>query len=382
VDIRLSPSIPDVNRAIGFALAAAVLFGFGTPAAKVVVAATDPWVTASLLYLGSGVGLGCFRFVQRALGQRSREAPLRRVDLPWLAAAIISGGGIGPVLLMFGLARGSAGQAALLLNAEGVLTALVAWCLFGEHVGRTIAIGMALITAGALVVAWHPHDGMQLGEAPLLVIGACLAWAVDNNLTRKVSGGDPLLIAALKGGAAGAANLAIAIASGARFPDAGAVLAATVIGLLGYGVSLVLFVIALRDLGAARTGAYFSTAPFLGALASVAILHEPFTAGLAVGGGLMAVGVWLHVTERHSHEHGHEPLTHIFTDMTIITSMLARPGRRTRNRMFTSTRIPRCFMPIRTTPICITDIPMNPTRDDWIVGDGTMTAGEKTASPS
>jgi drug/metabolite transporter (DMT)-like permease len=298
------------TRAIGFALTAALLFGFSTPAAKLALARADPWLTAGLLYLGSGVGLGGFWLLQRALGRRAREAPLRPADLPWLAAAILAGGGVAPVLLMFGLAEGSAGQASLLLNAEGILTVLVAWWVFGEHVDRRIASGMALITIGALVVAWQPGAEMERGRPALLVVGACLAWAVDNNLTRRVSGGDPMLIAAIKGAAAGTANLAVAVASGEPLPDAGAIVTTALVGLVGYGVSLVLFVRALRELGAARTSAYFSTAPFLGAVAAIAILREPFTASLAVGGALMAVGVWLHVSEQHAHEHVHEPLTH------------------------------------------------------------------------
>jgi drug/metabolite transporter (DMT)-like permease len=290
-----------MSSAVAYALTAALLFGLSTPGAKLVLATADPWQTAALLYMGSGVGLGGFRLVQRVLRYRPREAPLRCADLPWLAAAITVGGGVGPVLLMFGLASGSAGQASLLLNLEGVLTAVVAWWVVGEHFDRRIAAGMALITAGSVVVAWQPDHVIQGGRAALLVVGACLAWAVDNNLTRRVSGGDPTLIAALKGVAAGTANLAISLASGTPLPEPKSVASTAIVGLVGYGVSLVLFVRALRELGAARTGAYFSTAPFLGALASILILDEPLTLGLAFGGGLMAAGVWLHVSEHHEH---------------------------------------------------------------------------------
>jgi drug/metabolite transporter (DMT)-like permease len=298
------------RQAIGFALVAALLFGLSTPASKLLLAAADPWLAAGLLYLGSGIGLGAVRLVQRALGRLSSEAPLRLGDLPCLVGAIISGGGVGPVLLMFGLASGTATQASLLLNLEGVLTALLAWFVFREHIDIRIAVGMGLITAGALALAWEPGHGSQSERGVLLVVVACLAWAVDNNLTRRISGGDPTLIAALKGGAAGAANLTIAMAAGTRFPDPPALGAAAGVGFLGYGVSLVLFVRALRELGAARTGAYFSTAPFLGAVVSIVALGEPFTVRLVIGGALMGVGVWLHVSERHAHEHVHDLLEH------------------------------------------------------------------------
>jgi drug/metabolite transporter (DMT)-like permease len=298
------------RRAITPALLAAGLFGLSTPAAKLLLNVTDPWLLAGLLYLGSGLGLGCLRVVLTALGRMPKEAPIRRGDVPWLGGAIIAGGGVGPVLLMLGLSGGVASEAALLLNLEGVLTAVLAWFVFREHFDTTIAVGMALITAGAFAVAWQPGQGLPLDRRALFVAGACLAWAVDNNLTRRVSGGDPALIAALKGGAAGTANLTIAIAAGAPLPGLTAALAGAVVGFLGYGVSLMLFVRALRQLGAARTGAYFSVAPFIGAAASLVAFGEPLSVRLVVGGALMAIGVWLHVSERHAHEHVHEKLAH------------------------------------------------------------------------
>jgi drug/metabolite transporter (DMT)-like permease len=211
---------------------------------------------------------------------------------------------------MFGLARGSAGQASLLLNLEGVLTALLAWWVFREHVPTRIAVGMGLIAFGAFAVTWQPGHGLEATRSAVLIGGAGVAWAVDNNLTRKVSGGDPIPIAAIKGGAAGAANLAIALARGTGWPDGVSATVAAVIGFFGYGVSLALFVRALRSLGAARTGAYFSSAPFVGAMASFVALGEPLTVRLAAGAVLMGVGVWLHVSERHEHEHVHDRVQH------------------------------------------------------------------------
>jgi drug/metabolite transporter (DMT)-like permease len=298
------------TRGIVAALSAALLFGISTPAAKPLLAVTDPWLTAGLLYLGCGVGLGAYRLLQRLVGSQSKEAPFRRRDLPWLVSAIVSGGVVGPLLLMFGLARVSASQASLLLNVEGVFTALVARFAFGEQISRRLALGMVAITTGALLLAWEPGEAFLLEPGALLVIGACLVWAIDNNLTREVSGGDPLVLAGLKGGIAGAVNITIALVAGASVPAAGAVLGVALIGLFGYGVSLILFVRALRQLGSARTGAYFSTAPFVGAATSVVALGEPFTRGLVAGGALMLLGVWLHLTERHEHEHVHEARAH------------------------------------------------------------------------
>ena len=217
---------------------------------------------------------------------------------------------IAPALLMWGLVNMPASGASLLLNAEGVLTALIAWFVFGENFDRRIALGMALIVAGALVLSWP--DQMQIGAAlpSLAVTGACLFWAIDNNLTRKVALLDASFIAMTKGLVAGAVNTAIALSLGSLFPPVPTALAAAAVGLLSYGVSLMLFVIALRHLGTARTGAYFSTAPFAGALIAIIGMNEPVTSQLLIAGALMAEGVWLHLTERHEHVHAHEPLEH------------------------------------------------------------------------
>jgi drug/metabolite transporter (DMT)-like permease len=290
---------------VAAALAAAVLFGAGTPFAKLLLGTVDPWMMAGLLYLGSGVGLSALRLLKRTPPVRPE-----RGDWPWLAGAILAGGVVGPVLLMFGLAGMPASGASLLLNAEGVFTALLAWFAFRENVDRRIALGMAAIVAGAVVLSW-PGEA-RFGEAlpALAVLGACLAWALDNNLTRKVALADATWIAALKGWVAGAVNLAIAAATVKVWPAWWALIAAGAVGWLAYGVSLALFVIGLRHLGAARTGAYFSTAPFVGALVAFPLLAEAITPQLAIAGGLMAFGVWLHLTERHEHWHTHEPLVH------------------------------------------------------------------------
>lgn len=292
------------------ALAAAVLFGLSAPAAKFLIGLTDPWMLAGLLYVGSGLGLGAGWLGRRLIGRPGGDTPLRGRDLPWLAGAILCGGGIAPVLLVLGLARTSASQTALLLNVEGVLTALLAWVVFREHVNARIAIGMATIALGALVLAWNPAGGAGIDAAALLVVGACLAWAIDNNLTRRISGSDPVQIAALKGLVAGPVNVLLAGALGAPMPGVQAALGAGVVGFFGYGASLALFVLALRHLGTGRTAAYFSTAPFIGAVGGVLALREPLTIPLGAAGLLMAIGVGLHLTERHAHEHTHEPLEH------------------------------------------------------------------------
>lgn len=305
----VGPRNSRVAGGVGLALLAAALFGVSAPFAKLLLRGATPQLLAGLLYLGSGVGLAVLWLWQRTR-RTTREAPLTRRDLPWLAGAIAFGGGIGPVLLMAGLARTPASSASLLLNLEGVFTALLAWFVFHENFDRRIALGMVAIVLGGVALSWDGAVRWGGLAGPLAVAGACLCWAIDNNLTQKVSAGDPVQIAMLKGLTAGTVNVVIAVALGAAWPGASQVGPALLLGFLSYGVSLVLFVLALRHLGTARTGAYFSLAPFVGALVSLGMFRERPTAFLIVGAALMAVGAWLHLTERHEHEHAHEPMEH------------------------------------------------------------------------
>jgi drug/metabolite transporter (DMT)-like permease len=305
-------SVPARNSlwpGVPLALAAAILFGASTPFAKLLVGAVDPQLLAGLFYLGAGAGLGLVLGIRSILGVRSSEAPLRRADAPWMIAIVAFGGIIGPLFLMLGLARTSATSGSLLLNLEGLATMGIAWVVFRENVDRRLLLGAASILAGAVALSWR-GQGVRVDEGGLLIAAACLAWGIDNNLTRRLSAADPVVIALIKGVAAGSVNLALALLLGARLPSLGAASAALVVGFCGVGLSLVLFILALRHLGSARTGAYFSLAPFLGAVIAIALIHEPITPQLILAGVLMAFGVWLHLTERHAHEHTHEAIEH------------------------------------------------------------------------
>jgi len=300
------------HHAVVLALLSAALFGVSTPAAKALLGSIDPTVLAGLLYCGAGIGVAVLRRIIRAwfIQPQTVEAALTRQHVPWLAGAIVVGGVVGPNLLMLGLARTDAAAASLLLTLEGVAAALLAWFVFHENFDRRIAIGMACLVAGAGVLSWSGTPTMTGLLGPLAIAGACLAWGLDNNLTRKVSLADPLQIVELKGLIAGPVNLALGLAIGGEIPAASPLLIAGTVGFLGYGVSLALFILALRHLGTARTGAYFSTAPFIGAIAALLLLREPITVQLIAAGLLMGLGVWLHVTEEHEHDHEHEPMEH------------------------------------------------------------------------
>jgi len=294
---------------VAFALVSALLFGASTPFAKLLLVGVNPWLLAGLLYLGSGLGLGLVSLVRNAIGLQRTEASLVRGDLFWLALIVFFGGMLGPLLLMLGLTHTPAASAALLLNLEGLATMVIAWIVFHENVDARLLIGAFAILAGALLLSWQKGPG-GIGIGALAIAGACLAWGIDNNLTRKLSAADPVQIAMIKGIVAGAVNFALALATGAHLPDAATISGAGIVGFLGYGVSLVLFVLALRHLGTARTGAYFSTAPFVGALLALFMFRESLTARFVIAGALMALGLYLHLSETHEHEHMHEALDH------------------------------------------------------------------------
>lgn len=305
-----------VSRGVLLGLAAALLFGLSTPLAKLFVGSEagegpiQPVLLAGLLYLGSGVGLSAWWLVRR-LKTPERSRALKKEELPYLAGAVVAGGMVAPACLMLGLSMTSAAGASLLLNLEGVLTAVIAWMVFKENCNRRVVAGMIAITASSVILTTGGQSGFALSWGSLLIVLACLGWAVDNNLTRQISQADAVQIALIKGLFAGAINLAVAILFlSPATPPPMTIASAMLVGFLGYGVSLALFVLALRHLGTARTSAYFSTAPFVGAAVSVIIFSEPLSLTLVGAACLMALGVYMHITEKHDHEHEHKLLVH------------------------------------------------------------------------
>jgi len=300
---HLWPGVP-------LAIISAVLFGMSTPVSKILLGVgMDPQLLAGFLYLGAGIGLALLYIGRAALGRPSSETPLRRTDAPWLAAIILCGGLAAPLLLMLGLAETSAASGSLLLNLEGLATMGIAWLVFHENVDLRLLLGAFAILNGSVLLSWQGQS-ISLDRGSLLIAAACLCWGIDNNLTRKLSSAAPMQITLIKGLAAGGVNMGLALLRGAALPSTGLLGIAGIAGFLGVGVSLVLFVRALRHLGAARTAAYFSLAPFIGALLSVLLLAEPLTAQLAAAAVLMGVGLWLHLTEKHEHQHVHEMMEH------------------------------------------------------------------------
>lgn len=304
------------TRGALYGLMAAALFGVSAPIAKLLLAETRPLLLASLLYLGGGAGVTAWRIGTGVLSRRSRdhsspaEAPVRAADVPWLAAIVALGGVMGPVLMLWGLARLSGLATSLLLTLEGPFTVILALVLFREHLGRRSAISAALIFAGGALIAGREGQlgGDLLGAAA--VAAACAAWALDNNLTQRLSLKNPFAVIQIKTLGAGTLTFIVALLSGEPLPPKGVLAAALGLGATAYGASVVLDAYALRLLGAAREAALFATAPFIGAVVAIWLLRD--TPTLFHGGAalLMAVGVALLVRDRHLHVHSHVPLDH------------------------------------------------------------------------
>lgn len=293
------------------ALMAAALFGASAPVAKRLLTEVAPSLLAALLY--AGAGLMALPFAARAW--RRREAPLRAGDLPLLAGVVAFGGVAGPLLLLYGLSRTSATVASLLLNLEAVFTTAIAVVVFREWIGRRGAAALAVVVAGCALSTWAAPGAARSAASffwgPLAVAAACASWAVDNNLTQRLSLKDPLAVVCVKG--LGAAPIAYAIArfsAHAAWPPARVVVGALALGAVSYGVSLALYVRATRTLGAARTGVLFAAAPFVGAALAIPIAGEPPSLRVAAAAALIGAGVWLLLSEQHGHRHRHEPLDH------------------------------------------------------------------------
>ncbi len=296
-----SRSIP--RRGVGRCVAAALLFGVAAPAASVLAGDMPTLVLAGLLYVGAALAMA--PTVSR---HRPTVANLRAGG-PALALAVVFGGAIGPVLLVAGLERIPAATASLLLNVELVATVAFASVVFHEHIGRRLLIAAGLLTFAGILLMWEPGTAFDVGG--LFVVGACVAWGIDNSVTARIDQLSPEQITFTKGAVAGLANLVlgVAVASGGQV-EVGEIAAALLVGALGYGASITLWVKGARDLGAARGQVIFAIAPFVGALVSWTVLDEGITVVQVVAVGIAAAGVGLSLRSSHEHVHRHEGVDH------------------------------------------------------------------------
>jgi drug/metabolite transporter (DMT)-like permease len=289
-------------RGSGLGLASALLFGLGAPLSKLLLPSAQPLILAALLYLGAGAAFLVAR-------RRRDEAPLTRADAPTLGGAVIAGAAVGPVLMLWGLSRVSGLTGSLLLNLEAPFTIGLAVLAFGEHLSLREALSAALVVCGAGFLGARGEWSGSAGGAAAIAL-ACACWALDNNLTARLSLKDPVQVLRIKALCAGGANLLLALALGQRLPRPTAAAGALAVGAVSYGASLLLYLRAQRALGAARQGALFAAAPFAGAVASIALLGDRPAAADYAGAALMALGIAALLRARHAHPHTHQPIEH------------------------------------------------------------------------
>jgi drug/metabolite transporter (DMT)-like permease len=304
------PNTPRLTATLQ-ALFAAFFFGLSAPLSKLLLGNINPLILAGLLYIGSGLGTLLFRSIQRIfLPTRQREAGLARPDWKWLAGAVLLGGIAAPIVLLFGLRATPAATASLLLNFEGVATTLIAFLLFKESIGPRVGWAVGLILLASILLSWNPGAGWGFTLGALGIIAACVFWGFDNNFTRQISAKDPLQIVTIKGLVAGSFSLLLGLLTGSPLPQLPFILAGLLLGAISYGMSIVLFVYAMRGLGAARTSTLFGLAPFVGAGLSLILFRESISWFFLASIPFMAVGAWLLMGESHAHAHLHPALEH------------------------------------------------------------------------
>jgi len=294
-----------------YVILAAVLFGASAPLSKLLLTRVDPIFMASFLYLGSGLGLALLKmFLRFKHSDLTDEAHLNRSDIPWLVIAVISGGVLAPIVLMFSLKATSAATASLLLNFESVATTLIAILIFRESADKRVWFSILLITLGSILLSWNPALPWGVSWGAFGIVLACIFWGIDNNFTCKISFKDPMTIVIIKGLCAGSFSLILGLTMGNPFPAIKMILPAMTLGFFSYGMSIFLFIRGMRALGAARTSALFSTAPFIGAIISLAIFNESQGSFFYIAALTIVVGIVILLRERHGHRHLHEGAVH------------------------------------------------------------------------
>jgi drug/metabolite transporter (DMT)-like permease len=300
------------KRPLVYVILSAVLFGLSAPFSKLLLGSIPSVMLAALLYLGAFMGLVSYSMIGKQIKglNNSKAASLEKRDIPWLIGAIAAGGAAAPISLMLGLNLTSGFSASLLLNLEGICTAIIAVIIFRESAGRNLWWALLCMTAAGVMISWDPNQSKFNFLGPLLVVLATVCWGIDNNFTRQISEKNPVQITWIKGLAAGTISLSIALMLGNRIAFRVNILYALILGALSYGISLVLFIQALKGLGSSRTGAFFSMGPFIGALISLLVFRTQVEWLMIPAFLLMAIGIWLIVGERHAHAHAHAAVTH------------------------------------------------------------------------
>lgn len=284
------------KRAIFMAILAAVLYALNSPLSKLLLRDVPSKMMAALLYLGAGIGMGLVRLIQLRLGKVGKEQPLTKKDLPY-TIGMVALDIAAPIFLMTGLKMTTAANASLLNNFEIVATSIIALLIFREAISRRLWLAIVLVTLSSIVLSFEDMSSFSFSLGSVFVLLACVCWGFENNCTRNLSKSDPLEIVVIKGFGSGVGALVIALACGERLPGVICILGALVLGFVAYGLSIFFYIYAQRDLGAAKTSAYYALAPFIGVILSFVILGERPTLSFAIGLVIMILGTYFASTD-------------------------------------------------------------------------------------
>ena len=281
-----------MNKAIFYAILAAALYALNAPVSKLMLKNVPPTMVAGFLYLGAGIGMALMGLVRRRTGLGKQEMYLTRKDLPFTLGMVVLDIAA-PIFLMIGLSRTTSANASLLNNFEIVATSLIALLIFKEKIGRRLWIAIGLITLSSILLSVEDAGSFRFSVGSLFVLLACVCWGLENNCTRNLSHSDPLEIVVIKGFGSGIGSVIIGRVAGEPLPLWGDILRILLLGFVAYGLSIYFYVYAQRDLGAAKTSAYYAIAPFIGVLLSFIMFREIPGALFFIALAIMVAGTWM-----------------------------------------------------------------------------------------
>ena len=296
------------RTAAGFAILAAALYAVNVPLSKILIQYVEPTMMAAFLYLGAGVGLSICRGVEMLLGKDYKREPLTKKEFPYVAAMVLLDIAA-PILLMFGISMTTSANVSLLNNFEIVATSLIALLIFHEVLSKRLWVAIGLVTLASVILGFEGTESLAFHRGSLFVLGACICWGFENNCTRMLSSKSSVEIVGIKGCFSGLGSLIVAKLLGEAIPEIRWILPVLLLGFVAYGLSIHFYILAQKELGAAKTSAYYSIAPFLGVAFSVLLLGEHPQMRFYVALAIMAVSTWLMVKDtialQHTHEHQH-----------------------------------------------------------------------------
>lgn len=308
------------NIATVFAIAAAVLYAINIPLSKMLLEYISPTMLAAFLYLGAGVGLLIYSGISKAIGKAPKTEPLTKKELPYTIAMIVLDI-IAPILLMFGIRLSAAANVSLINNFEIVATSIIALVIFKEVISRKLWIAITLVTVASIILTFEGKGTFDFNIGSLFVLGASLCWGIENNCTKMMSSKSSTEIVVLKGIFSGLGSLIVALIIGESFPTLIYILITLLLGFVSYGLSIKFYILAQKDLGAAKTSAYYSIAPFWGVTFSMLILQERPAIQFYVALAIMLISTYFMIKDsiqlQHTHEHSHGNIVHTHTHIHI-----------------------------------------------------------------